>query len=162
MKLIKIIAVIVFFFLSSLLNAQQSLVYAHSNADFKRAKELFTAKKYVAAQRKFKKVYDKIDEPHSEVKMNAEYYVALCALELFNQDAEYLFVRFIENHPQSPKIRRARFQLAQYNYRKKRWTTAIKWFEQVDENDLEVNELPEYQFKYGYSLFRKKKYSSQK
>ncbi|MBK21110.1 MAG: hypothetical protein CMP63_02160 [Flavobacteriales bacterium] len=158
MKLKKITAVLVLLIFTSLSNAQQSLVYAHENADFKRAKELFTAKKYVAAQRKFKKVYDKINEPHSEVKMNAEYYVALCALELFNQDAEYLFVRFIEHHPQSPKVRRARFQLGQYNYRKKRWTTAIKWFEQVDENDLEVKELPEYQFKYGYALFCKKRY----
>ena len=60
MKLKKIIAVLVLLIFTSLSNAQQSLVYAHENADFKRAKELFTAKKYVAAQRKFKKVYDKI------------------------------------------------------------------------------------------------------
>lgn len=159
MKLITKIAVLALIFVASLSNAQQSLVYAHDNADFKRAKELFDAKKYVAAQRKFKQVYNKVEEPHSEVKMNAEYYVALCALELFNKDAEYLFIRFIENHPQSPKVRKARFQLGQYNYRKKRWSSTIKWFEQVDENDLEITEVPEYQFKYGYALFRKKKFA---
>tara|TARA_B100000674_G_scaffold136965_1_gene106600 strand:- start:7551 stop:10796 length:3246 start_codon:yes stop_codon:yes gene_type:complete len=159
MRLIKTTVLLILFFAVNIVNAQQSLVYAHDNADFKRAKELFAAEKYVAAQRKFKRIYDEIDEPHSEVKMNAEYYVALCALELFNQDAEYLFIRFIENHPQSPKVRRARFQLGQYNYRKKRWSSALKWFEQVDENDLELNEVPEYQFKYGYALFRKKKFS---
>ena len=87
--------------------------------------------------------------------MNAEYYIAVCALELFNKDAEYLFIRFIEHHPQSPKVRKARYQLGQYNYRKKRYRSAIKWYEQVDVNDLEQKEVPEYQFKYGYSLFRK-------
>lgn len=142
----------------SFVEAQQSLVYAHENATFKRAQELFEAKKYVAAQRKFKQAFDAIEEPHSEVKMNAEYYIAVCALELFNKDAEYLFIRFIEHHPQSPKVRKARYQLGQYNYRKKRFRSAIRWYEQVDVNDLEDVEVPEYQFKYGYSLFRKDKF----
>ena len=158
MKLIKIVVFLFLFSWKNILYAQQSLVYAHDNSDFKRAKELFVAKKYVAAQRKFKQVFDRLNEPHSEVKMNSEYFIALCALELFNPDAEHLLVDFIEKNPQSPKIPRAKFQLGQYNYRKKRWTPAIKWFEQVDENNLELKELPEFYFKYGYSLFRKKKY----
>ena len=54
MKLKKITAVLVLLIFTSLSNAQQSLVYAHENADFKRAKELFTAKKYVAAQQQWK------------------------------------------------------------------------------------------------------------
>ena len=41
--------------------AQQSLVYAHDNAVFKRAQELFVAKKYVAAQRKFQQAYNAIE-----------------------------------------------------------------------------------------------------
>ena len=159
MNLKKNFAVLLLLLFAFTTQAQQSLVYAHDNADFKRALQLFDAKKYVSAQRKFKQVFRNIEQPHSEVKMNSEYYIALCALELFNKDAEYLFVRFIENHPQSPKVRKARFQLGQYNYRKKRWTSTVKWFEQVDENDLEAEEIPEFQFKYGYALFRKKKYS---
>lgn len=159
MNLFKKIALTVFVLGMTFSQAQQSLVYAHDNATFKRAQELFKAKKYVAAQRKFQQSYDGIEEPHSEVKMNAEYYIAVCALELFNKDAEYLFIRFIEHHPQSPKVRKARYQLGQYNYRKKRYRSAIKWFELVDVNDLEEKEVPEYQFKYGYSLFRKEKFS---
>lgn len=159
MKLMKIGGFLLFFLTTSLMSGQQSLVYAHDNSDFKRAKELFTLKKYVAAQRKFKKVFDRVEEPHSEVKMNSEYYIAVCALELFNPDAEQLLVSFVESNPQSPKIPKAKFQIGQYNYLKKRWTPAIKWFEQVDENDLKIKELPEYYFKYGYSLFRKKRYS---
>ena len=159
MKLIKIITFTVFLFTIELSNAQQSLVYAHDNHEFKRAKELFTAKKYVAAQREFKQICSKIEDPHSEVKMNAEYFIALCAMELFNQDGEPLFVKFIDDYPQSPKVRDARFLLGQYNYRKKRWSATIKWFEQVDENDLRLSEVPEYQFKYGYALFRKKEFS---
>ena len=144
---------LVFFFTE----AQKTLVYAHEDADFREALELFDNEKFTVAQRKFKKIHNRIEAPHSEVKMNAEYYVALCALELFNKDAEYLFIKFIDHHPQSPKVRKARYQLGKYNYRKRRWTTTIKWFEQVDENDLEESELPEFNFKYGYSLFKKKK-----
>jgi len=162
MKLMRNILFAMFVFGAFFARAQRSLVYSHENSDFKRAKQLFDQKKYVSAQRKFKVVFNRIDEPHSEVKMNAEYYVALCALELFNKDAEYLFIKFIENHPQSPKVRKARFQLGKYNYRKKRYTTTIKWFKQVDENDLEVAELPEFQFKFGYSLFRKNQFEDAK
>jgi tetratricopeptide (TPR) repeat protein len=144
---------LVFFFTE----AQKTLVYAHEDADFHEALELFNNEKFTVAQRKFKKIYDRIEAPHSEIKMNTEYYVALCALELFNKDAEYLFIKFIDHHPQSPKVRVARYQLGKYNYRKRRWSTTIKWFEQVDENDLEPDELAEFHFKYGYSLFKKKK-----
>ena len=143
---------LVFFFTE----AQKTLVYAYEDADFYDALELFNNEKFSVAQRKFKKIHDRIDAPHSEIKMNAEYYIALCALELFNKDAEYLFIKFIDHHPQSPKVRKARYQLGKYNYRKRRWSNTIKWFEQVDENDLEASELPEFNFKFGYSLFKKK------
>ena len=52
--MIKIILFSVLFCMINLLDAQQSLVYSHTNSDFKRAKELFTAKKYVAAQQSWK------------------------------------------------------------------------------------------------------------
>lgn len=143
-------------------NAQKTLVYGHEDANYKKAIELLENEKYTAAQRAFKKVYDRIEEPHSEVKMNAEYYIAFCALELFNKDAEYLFIKFIDHHPQSPKVRRARYQLGRFSYRKKRWSSTIKWFEQVDENDLEPEEITEFNFKFGYSLFKKKKYQEAK
>lgn len=158
MKSIKIFLFSFLVFVAFLGKAQQSLVYAHENATYKRAVELFKMKKYVVAQRKFQKVYNNIEAPQSEIKMSSEFYVAMCALELFNKDAEYLFEKFIEHHPQSPMVKRAKFHLGRYNYRKKRWSSTVKWFEQVDENDLEPNEKPEYNFKYGYALFRKKKF----
>lgn len=143
-------------------NAQKTLVYGNQDADYNKAIELLENEKYTAAQRAFKKVYDRIEEPHSEVKMNAEYYIAFCALELFNKDAEYLFIKFIDHHPQSPKVRRARFQLGRFSYRKKRWSSTIKYFSLVDENDLEPDEITEFNFKFGYSLFKKKKYEEAK
>lgn len=147
---------IVALLVSFVANAQQTLIYAHDDADFKKAMELLEKEKFAAAQRKLKKVYDRITEPHSEIKMEAEFYIAFCALELFNKDAEYLFEKFIDHHPQSPKVREAKYQLGRFSYRKKRWSTTIKWFEQVDENDLELENLPEFNFKYGYALFKKK------
>lgn len=162
MKKAKFLVLVFLMLVHFITEAQKTLVYAHEDADFREALELFQNEKFTIAQRKFKKIYDRIEAPHSEIKMNAEYYVALCALELFNKDAEYLFIKFIDHHPQSPKVRRARYLLGIYNYRKHRWSSTIKWFEQVDENDLEATELPEFRFKYGYSLFKKKKFEEAK
>lgn len=135
-------------------NAQKTLEYSNKDADFKKAMRLFDNEKFGAAQRQFEKVVKRIDEPHSEIKMTSEYYIAMCALELFNQDAEQLFINFIKDHPQNPKIRKARFQLGKYNYRMKDWRKTVIWLEQVDVNDLETFELPEFHFKYAYALFK--------
>ena len=45
--------------------------------------------------KKFAKVAKRIQDEHSEIKMSAEYHEALCALELFNDDAEQMFLDFI-------------------------------------------------------------------
>lgn len=140
----------------SVVQGQRTLKYTNSDADYERALQLFEREKYGAAQRAFQKVYDRISDAHSEIKMSAEYHIAMCALELFNDDAEQLFVDFIKHHPQNPKIRKARFQLGRYNYRVKSWSGTIEWMEQVDVNDLESYEVQEYHFKYGYALFKRK------
>jgi hypothetical protein len=31
----------------------------------------------------------------------AEYYAALCAIELFNDDAEYRMIKFVDNNPKA-------------------------------------------------------------
>ena len=138
--------------------AQRTLIYSHEDALYKEAIRILEDKKFSIAQKKFKKVYENIAEPHSEIKMNAEYYVAFCALELFNKDAELLFLNFIEHHPQSPKVRLARFQLGKFYYRDNSWSAAKNWFSQVDVNELEPEEVLEFRFKYGYSLFKMKNF----
>lgn len=141
------------------LSAQKTLVYSHKEAVYKEALKSFDAKQYSIAQKKFKQVYTEIENPHAELKRSSEYYHALCALELFNKDAEELFIKFIEHHPQSPKIRLAGFQLGKYYYRKHDWRHVTKWMEKVDVNELDSNDVAEYSFKYGYALYKLKEFA---
>ncbi len=134
--------------------AQRSAVYTHNDHDYAEALELYDKEKYGSAQKKFDGVMERIGNPTSEIYINAEYYAAVCALELFNKDAEYLLGNFIKNHPESPWVKIAYFQLGKYNYQRKKYGKAIAWFEKVDIYDLSSDELAEYYFKLGYSHFK--------
>ncbi|MFQ5334602.1 MAG: tetratricopeptide repeat protein [Flavobacteriales bacterium] len=122
--------------------------------DYRLGLELLNKEKFGAAQHQFDKVIISIPEMDSEMRINAEYYRAICAIELFNKDAEHLLTGFISEHPESPHVKKAHFQLGRYNYRKKRWEKAIDWFNKVDIYELSNTELGEYYFKLGYSYFR--------
>ncbi len=126
------------------------------------ALELFHKQKYGAAQKQFLQVVDLIEAPSSLMEANAEYYAALCALELFNEDAEEMLEAFIAEHPAHSKVRTAYFQLGKFQYHKKRYRQAIRSFETVDPYDLNAEEKSEYNFKLGYSYFMADKYEEAK
>lgn len=142
--------------------AQQSQIYRDADADFKTGIELFQKEKYSAAQKSFIKTIENHRDPQSLVRIDAEYYKAICAIELFNKDGEFYLKQFVKDHPESPKVKSAYFYLGQYNYRKQKWREALDWFEKVDVYDLSAQELPEYYFKRGYSNFSLNKYTEAK
>ena len=143
-----------FFLLCIAAFSQKTAIYTNPDADFKSALELFQKQKYGSAQKQFSKISERYqNEPNNLVKIDAEYYGALCALELFNKDAELLLKNFIANHPESPRAQTAYFHLGKYNYRKKQYNKALEWFAKVDVYDLSNEELSELYFKRGYSYF---------
>src|SRR5690606_12117028 len=83
---------------------------------------------------------------------------ALCAMNLFNRDADFLLREFVRKHPESPLVKKAYFQLGNYNYRKKQYDKTIEWFNKVDEFELTQNETYEFFYKKGYSYFQIEKY----
>ncbi|TAL58616.1 MAG: tetratricopeptide repeat protein [Bacteroidetes bacterium] len=134
--------------------SQKTAIYTHPDADFKSALELFQKQKYGSAQKQFSKIAAHYkNEPNDLIRIDAAYYSALCALELFNKDAELLLKEFMANHPESPRVQTASFHLGKYNYRKKQYNKALDWFAKVDLYDLSNEELSEFYFKRGYSYF---------
>lgn len=134
--------------------SQQTAIYTNPDAGFRTALELFQKQKYGSAQKQFSRIMERTrHEPNNPVHIDAEYYSALCALELFNKDAELLLKEFIAGHPESPRVQTAAFYLGKYNYRKKQYNKALEWFQKVDLYDLSNEELSEYYFKRGYSNF---------
>ncbi|HBX50405.1 MAG: hypothetical protein A2275_18080 [Bacteroidetes bacterium RIFOXYA12_FULL_35_11] len=130
-------------------SAQKTLIYdVH---EIKAAYDLFEKQKYGSAQKIFQDIRNS-DAP-ANVKSDAEYFAAICAVELFNADAEYLLTKFLENNPESDKVKIAYFQMGRFMYREKKYKHAITWLEKVDKYELKKNDLAEYYFKTGYAYF---------
>jgi len=135
------------------LYAQETMVFTNPDKAYKTGLDLFEKEKYGVAQKHFRNAIDSYGDAQSEFKANARYYEALCAMELFNQDAEYLISTFIAEHPENSKVNMARFHMGEFQYRQKKYRQAIDWFNKIDRRQLEKDELSEYYFKLGYSHF---------
>src|SRR4051812_6439003 len=163
MKSLRLVGVILIFCMCTAFGfAQQSQVYKDTDTDFKTGVELFQKEKYNAAQKSFVKVIEKYRDPQALVRVDAEYYKAICAIELFNKDGEFYLKQFVKDHPENPKVKSAYLYLGRYNYRKKKWREALDWFNKVDVYDLTNTELSEFYFKRGYSNFVLNKYPEAK
>ncbi|MFH2096111.1 MAG: tetratricopeptide repeat protein [Bacteroidota bacterium] len=147
-----------FLFVASVSIGQKTLRYLDENRDYQRGLELFNKQKFGSARKVFEKIcMDKVGEL-SDIKTDARYFSAICAIELFHKDAEYLITKFVAGHPESPRLKAAYFQMGKYQYRKNRFKDALEWFDKVDPYELSQEQLSEYQFKTGYSSFMTEDY----
>ncbi|MBK7965469.1 MAG: tetratricopeptide repeat protein [Bacteroidetes bacterium] len=134
--------------------AQLTEIFVEEDQVYKSAWELFIKEKYSAAKDEFSQ-YLKEKKGTSHNRINASYYVAVCAYELFQPDAEILLSNFTTNYSESTKAPRAWFYLGRHFYRTKKYTKALPAFEQADIYYLSGDEVPEYYFKIGYCYFNK-------
>jgi tetratricopeptide (TPR) repeat protein len=84
----------------------------------------------------------------------------MCAIHLYNLDAEYQVFRFIAENPESPHVNEVCFQLANYFHYKMNWPRAVMWYNKVDRQELSLNERPEYYFKKGYAFYMRKDFEN--
>ncbi|MCK5774553.1 MAG: tetratricopeptide repeat protein [Bacteroidales bacterium] len=135
-------------------NAQETKVYDQPESSYQDALALFNKELYGSAQKRFQETIDNIQDPYSNMRINAEYYNSICAVELFNNNAEILLQNFIDNHSESTHIKYIYFQLGKFQFRKKAYRRVIKSFKEVDVYDLSEVDRQEFNFKAGYSHFR--------
>jgi len=141
------------FFLSSI-HSQSTAIYQNPEAAYRLGVDLFEKEKYGAAQEKFRQVIGVVKNPFSPSRIDAEYYDALCALELYNRDAGYKLDEFVKNHPTSSRINLVNFQFGRLSYRNRKYHKALESFESVDVKELSADEMAEYHFKKGYCHFK--------
>ncbi len=153
-KHIKIIAISIILLSQISLYAQETLFFKNPDKAYKAGLELFEKEKYGVAQKHFRNAIESYGDAQPEFKANARYYEALCAIELFNEDAEYLISTFIAEHPENSKVNMAYFHMAKFQYRQKKYRQAIDWFNRLDKGQLDNDQLSEFYFKLGYSYFR--------
>jgi TolA-binding protein len=161
-KIFSILITVVLLGLNSASYAQKNIVYNSPVAEYQSAIELFNKEKFGAAQKLFNKTIELIKDEQSEVRISAEYYAAICSIELYNIDAEYRLMKFMSSYPENSKVKLANFQLGKLQYRQKKYNDAAQTLASVDIYDLSSDELTEYYFKLGYSYFMLKDYEKAK
>ncbi len=148
----------VIFLLTLNATAQKSQIYNDEDYSYRIGVDLFSKQRYSQAQQFFESVIRHYGNEFTDMKADAEYYAALCALELFNNDAEYRIGKFINEYPESPRTRKAYFEMGRYQYRVSHFKEALEYFDMVWKQNLNDEELAELYFKKGYSLFKLEQY----
>ena len=141
------------------LNAQKPLVFDSPKYEFDNAMELYQKEKYGSAQQYFKWVYENTTDKQQDLKTDSYFYMALCAANLFNEDAIFLLHNFIDQYPVSAQVPQAYFALGKFYFNKKNYKKAIESFDLVGEKNINKEIRAEYSYKKGYSFFELNKFS---
>ncbi len=142
--------------------AQQTEIHTHPYEAYDRARVLFDKGQFVQAKNQFAKVIESSPEPHSEIRIDAEYYHAICALELQQRNSEHEVEEFVRAHPASPRVDEITWHTANHYFGRRKYNDAIDWYERLDPRILARAERPEYHFKLGYSYFMREKFEESK
>ncbi len=159
-QLIRLLAGLILFLGPVYLVAQESSIYTQPDVLFRKGLELYNKGKLGDAQKVFEKVSADPNINSNQLKSDAEFYRAICAIELTNDDAEYLIGSFINNYPESQKINLAYFEMGKLRYTDKDYRNALYWFKNIDKNALSLEKKSELQFMFGYCYFSLNDYES--
>ncbi len=153
MKKILFLCLVIALLTSSAVWAQKTVAYNEPEASFNDARELFLNEKYSAAMALFQDVLE-YDQNQSALTAEAEFYRAICAARLFNNNAEELLGTFVDNNSENSLASNAWFELARVQYHKRAYRDALKAFENVDFFGLKKDKIAEYYFKTGYCYLK--------
>lgn len=156
-----ITSLVLLLLLTTSLFSQQTLIYHDPLGAYKEGLKLFRQENYLTAKKLFLEAIDArpnvLTNSNEQIKKNARFYAAFCALELFQPDAEKLLLDLINVYDEPPMKRLAYYYLGKHYFREKKYGDAIEWFEKVETSDLNNETLAEYKFQLAYCYFFKKK-----
>jgi len=154
---------ILLFLLSAILavsaaTAQQTEIYRDSDRLYFESKEWMEHDQFEASREGFSTYLSQHKQPQSEYYVNATYYQAFVAIQLFHKDAEFLMEDFIRTYPESVWVQKAILDLGRYNFNRRDYDDALYWLKQVSLRDLTAEEQLEVKFKIGLSAFELEQY----
>jgi len=147
------------FFFSTQLFAQKPVVFESPKYEFDNAMELYQKEKYGSAQQYFKWVYEHTTDKQQDLKTDSYFYMALCAANLFNDDAIFLLNDFVVQYPVSAQVPQAYFALGKFYFYKKNYKKTLESFELVEEKNINKEIRAEFTYKKGYSYFELNKFA---
>jgi tetratricopeptide (TPR) repeat protein len=146
---------VLFSLISITASAQDVLLQQKAARLYKTGVELMAQNQFSAARENFNQ-YLSLSPATGNQKQDAEYYKAICSLNLYHVDAEKQLQDFIENNPSSAKASVAYADLATFFYNEKNYKKAATYFGKADFDALSPSEQNTARFRWGYSLFSQK------
>jgi len=145
---------------------QRTFVYSDPQKSYQSGLELFNEKNYLSARQRFEEIYKVNRKPADNIDLvlmqNLEFYIAACAAEANDKDAELLLTNYYKKYHETDKRRLIYFYLGKYYFQNKKYTESSEWFAKVKTEDLSESQLIEYKFDLAYSYFIKKKFDDAK
>lgn len=101
-------------------------------------------------------VHNERSHDYSDIKAQTLYFLAGMKLEL--PEAESEIVQYVSKYEGNPHIADALFALGDYYYNERQYENSISYFEQIDIDMLEEEQMSELVFKKGYCHFVRKEF----
>ena len=138
--------------------AQQQQIVSQSRPDelFNDGLALLSHNQYASAEKTFIDFLSAA-APQDPRRRDAEYYSAICAVNLYHSDGEKRIDNFIAANPEHPRSATAYFDLAGLFYQQKNYGKTISALEKVDFPSLTDTDQATGHFRWGYSLFNQRK-----
>jgi len=150
------------FIVTSSLVAQQTQFISDPQATFKQAKEYYQREYYSLAYPLFKELEMNMREADkSSQSLNSQeikYYSIVCALKQNETLAEQNATAFIDLENNNPRVEMMSFHLAEYYFRKRDYTSAVRLYEHVNLENLDNREIADLKFHEGYCYFTQQRF----
>lgn len=163
---LKLHVIIVSCLFSIIAAGQGTFVYTDPQAAMQQGLSLFNEHNYLSARKRFEEIYKTDRRPQDNASLvlmqNLEFYIAACAAEMNEKDAEMLLLGYFRKYHETDKRRLICFYLGKYYFQNRKYAESSDWFAKVRAGDLTAPQLVEYKFDLAYSYFIKKKFDEAK
>ena len=118
-----------------------------------RGVELFDYGRWIDARHEFLRAQESLDPADRYERQKVEYYLAACAVERGERDAEATLLRFVAQWPGSVFSNDVLFSLASYYCTQGDMAAAARTFAEVDYDSLTPQRKAQYDIRMGYAAF---------
>lgn len=148
----------IFLFVSTHLLAQESSYFDPPQKTYREALNLFDQANYGASRQLFEKFQAEKPDKSNTFHENANYYIAVCAVQLNSPDAASKVQQFASEYPASAWMPSINFELGKLYYEKNQYRQTLEAFQKVKPNQLNADQKAEYYYKKGYCQMKINQY----
>ena len=138
--------------------ADASVLTSGGRTHFDRGRELYALGRWADAREEFAAVCGAVPQTESSLCAEADYYMAMCAMELKEAGAEARLAEFLRRNPESVHVNDVEFALASLLCTAGRYDEAQRAFGKVDYATLSPEHRQQYDIRMGYIRFQQGDY----